>query len=103
MSKRYVWQNIDNNKVKPTSDDWWPIKKQRKKLATKFASHQQSGRYVHIMDDEMFNTILQMLESNTDIQMAKTIIWNSKINDEQVKILINKHCRILLNNDEDDK
>jgi len=94
---KYVWQTIDINKQKTIDYSEWPIKKQRKKLATKFKSLQQSGRYVHVMDDEMLKTLLQMLESHTDIQIAKNIIWNSKMNEQQMRILINKYTSTILN------
>jgi hypothetical protein len=96
--QRYVWQQIKNEENKVIDYSNWKIKKQRKKLATKLASLQHSGRCVHVMDNNMFNTVIQMLNSisDTDIQMAKNIIWHSKMSNEHMSIFINKYCSTLL-------
>jgi len=100
MSKRFVWETksiLTATSEKNYTD--WKVKKQRKKLSKKLRSIQTPGRYIHVMDDDMFNTVIQMLESktDTDIQMAKDIILNSKMKEHHMDILISRHYSIILN------
>jgi len=100
MSPRYVWQRRQADDTKKEIEYMnWSIKKQRKKLSKQLRSIQSPGRYVHIMDDDMFNTVIQMLESktDTDIQMARDIILNSKMKEHHMNLLIARHCSIILN------
>ena len=101
MNQRYVWQQRKNDDDKKLFDySNWEVKKQRKKLSKKLKSIQIPGRYIHVMDDEMFNTVVQMLESktDTDIQMARDIIFNSKMKEHHMNLFISRHCSVILNN-----
>lgn len=99
MNPRYVWQQRKSSDDKITIDyNNWGIKKQRKKLSKKLRSIQAPGRYIHVMDDDMFNTVVQMLESktDTDIQMARDIIFNSKMKEHHMNLFIARHCSVIL-------
>jgi hypothetical protein len=100
MNQRYVWQqrkNDDDKKIFDYSN--WEVKKQRKKLSKKLKSIQIPGRYIHVMDDEMFDTVVQMLASktDTDIQMARDIIFNSKMKEHHMNLFISRHYSAILN------
>ena len=100
MSPRYVWKQRKSEKDKSIIEyNNWGIKKQRKKLSKKLRSIQTPGRYIHVMDDDMFTTVVQMLESktDTDIQMARDIILNSKMKEHYMNLFISRHCSIILN------
>ena len=51
------------------------------------------------MDDDMFETVVQMLESktDTDIQMARDIIYNSKMKEHHMNLFIARHYDVILN------
>jgi len=100
MNQRYVWQRRKNDDDKKIFDySTWEVKKQRKKLSKKLRSIQVPGRYIHVMDDEMFDTVNQMLESktDTDIQMARDIILNSKMKEHHMNLFISRYYSIILN------
>ena len=65
----------------------------RKNISKRLKANQQAGRYIHIMDDDMFSTVSQMIKSDdsTNREMAKDIIWKSKLSEEQMDYFINKH------------
>lgn len=101
MHPRYVWQQ---RKPKVEDDGFskyqsMEVKKQRKILSKKLRSIQVPGRYIHTMDDEMFDTVVQMLESktDTDIQMARDIIFNSKMKEHHMNLFISRHYSAILN------
>ena len=97
--QRYVWQQRKNdNDAKLVNYATLSIKKQRKTLSKKLRSIQVPGRYIHVMDDEMFDTVVQMLESktDTDIQMARDIIFNSKMKEHHMNLFIARHCSVIL-------
>ena len=66
----------------------------RKQVSKRLKTNQQAGRYIHIMDDDMFNTVRMMIESNdeTNKQMATDIILKSKMSEKQIDYFINKWC-----------
>lgn len=70
----------------------------RKNLSKKLRANQQSGRYIHIMDNDMFNTIKQMFKSedSSNRQMAKDIVWNSMLSEEQINYFITYHTYNLI-------
>lgn len=99
MNPRYVWQRRVDNDVKKENDYMnWGIKKLRKKLSKKLKSIQVPGRYIHVMDDDMFDTVVQMLDSrtDTDVQMARDIIFNSKMKEHHMNLFISRHCNVIL-------
>lgn len=100
MNPRYVWQQrVDNDTKKENDYMHWSAKKLRSKLSKKLKSIQAPGRYIHVMDDDMFNTVVEMLTSqtNTDIQMARDIILNSKMKEHHMNLFISRHYDIILN------
>jgi hypothetical protein len=82
------------------SNDLNPIEKTiksstaRKQVSKRFKANQQAGRYVHIMDNNMFNTVKMMFESadETNKQMATDIVLKSKMTEEQINYFVNKWC-----------
>jgi hypothetical protein len=96
-----VWQYGRQNDEEKKEIEYmnWSIKKQRKKLSKQLRSIQAPGRYIHVMDDDMFNTVIQMLESktDTDIQMARDIILNSKMKEHHMNLFISRHYSVILN------
>jgi hypothetical protein len=100
MSPRYVWQHRKNDdEIRTIQYSNWSVKKQRKALSKKLKSIQVPGRYIHVMDDDMFDTVVQMLESktDTDIQMARDIIFNSKMKEHHMNLFISRHNGVILN------
>lgn len=80
---------------KETVDAVKPIasKLARKKLSKLLKANQQSNRYIHIMDGDMFNTVSQMIKSDdsTNRRMAKDIILRSKMNKEQIDYFVTNY------------
>jgi hypothetical protein len=77
----------------------WYLKRKRKQLSKRLRALQQPDRHVHVMDDEMFESIKSMLES-TDIEdkkLAREIILKSKLTPGQISYFINNYCDELLN------
>lgn len=65
----------------------------RKKLSKLLKANQQAGRYIHIMDDDMFSTVNQMIKSDdsTNRRMAKDIILRSKLSKEQLDYFVTNY------------
>lgn len=65
----------------------------RKKLSKLLKANQQAGRYIHIMDDDMFSTVSQMIKSDdsTNRRMAKDIILRSKLSKEQLDYFVTNY------------
>ena len=87
------FQRAEGKLPKPTSS-----KLLRKGLSKRLKANQQSGRYIHIMDNDMFDTIQHMFKSKNinDKRMAKSIVWNSKLNEEQINYFVTYHPYSLL-------
>lgn len=66
----------------------------RKQLSKRLKANQQAGRYIHIMDDDMFNTVKMMIGSNdeTNKQMATDIVLKSRMTEEQINYFVDKWC-----------
>ena len=66
----------------------------RKQVSKRLKANQQAGRFIHIMDDDMFNTVKMMIESNdeTNKQMATDIVFKSKMNQKQIDYFVDKWC-----------
>lgn len=92
----YKWQKrIDrNNKLDP-NDFLYRFnsdKTARKLLSKKLNAIQtHPSRWIHEMDDEMLESISMMLKSEdeTNINMAKDIVFKSKLNYNQIRYLVN--------------
>ena len=65
----------------------------RKNLSKRLKANQQAGRYIHIMDDDMFNTVSQMIKSDdpTNRRMAKDIVLRSKLSKEQMDYFVTNY------------
>jgi hypothetical protein len=101
MNPNYTWQVKKDKYVKPTYYQQ-QIKTQRKQLNKKLKAIQtHPDRWIHEMDDEMFNTVCQMLRSQTetDIEMARDIIFKSKMSLKQIsEFTLNEYmCSTILN------
>jgi len=67
-------------------------KRMRKTLSKKLNALQTNpSRWIHEMDDDMLESISEMLKSddNTNINMAKDIVFKSKLNYNQIRYLVN--------------
>lgn len=64
----------------------------RKNLSKRLRANQYPGRYIHIMDEDMFNSVKQMIESDdlTNIEMAKDIIFKSKMCEDYINYFVKK-------------
>lgn len=82
------WFKRDIQSPKPMSS-----KLVRKNLSKRLKANQLSNRYTHIMDNDMFDTVQQMFKSEdkTNNQMAKDIVWNSRLSEEQMNYFITHH------------
>ena len=70
----------------------------RKTLSKKLNALQTNpSRWIHEMDDDMLESIGEMLKSNdnTNINMAKDIVFKSKLNYNQIRYLVNNFLYIL--------
>jgi len=73
-------------------------KRMRKTLSKKLNALQTNpSRWIHEMDDDMLESISEMLKSddNTNINMAKDIVFKSKLNYNQIRYLVNNFLYIL--------
>jgi hypothetical protein len=73
-------------------------KRMRKTLSKKLNALQTNpSRWIHEMDDDMLESISEMLKSddNTNVNMAKDIIFKSKLNYNQIRYLVNNFLYIL--------
>jgi 16S rRNA A1518/A1519 N6-dimethyltransferase RsmA/KsgA/DIM1 with predicted DNA glycosylase/AP lyase activity len=67
-------------------------KRMRKTLSKKLNALQTNpSRWIHEMDDDMLESISEMLKSddNININMAKDIVFKSKLNYNQIRYLVN--------------
>jgi 16S rRNA A1518/A1519 N6-dimethyltransferase RsmA/KsgA/DIM1 with predicted DNA glycosylase/AP lyase activity len=67
-------------------------KRMRKTLSKKLNALQTNpSRWIHEMDDDMLESISEMLKSddNTNVNMAKDIVFKSKLNYNQIRYLVN--------------
>ena len=67
-------------------------RRMRKTLSKKLNALQTNpSRWIHEMDDDMLESISEMLKSddNTNVNMAKDIIFKSKLNYNQIRYLVN--------------
>lgn len=100
----YSWQKRTdrNNKINP--DDFlyrYNSDKTARKLLSKKLNAIQThpSRWVHEMDDEMLESISMMLKSEdvTNRNMAKDIVFKSKLNYNQIRYLVNNFLYVLTN------
>lgn len=65
----------------------------RKNLSKRLKANQLSNRYIHIMDENMFDTIKQMFNSEDPASklMAKDIVLKSRLSEEQINYFVTKH------------
>lgn len=97
----YSYQNrqkwLDNKRL---NEDWLMSdkKKKRKTLSKRLKMQQNGGRHVHVLDDEMIENLCGMLNStdNDDIELAKEIIFKSKMSNEHITRFVNEHLYVLL-------
>lgn len=83
---------------KPELDPYiMELKKDRKKLAKKLRAQQQPGRYVHEVDDEMFENLCSMLDSidNENINLARDILYKSKLLERHITHLTNNYLYVM--------
>ena len=74
------------------------IKTTRKGLNKRLKANQLSNRYIHIMDEDMLNTIKQMFGSEDPANrlMAKDIVLKSRLTKEQIDYFVTKHLYSLI-------
>ena len=100
MNSGYVW-GLRQAERKKNSESvlYYEEKKLRKQAKKKLLSNQQPGRYVHIMDDEMFDSICGMLKSEDrrDKVMAHDIILSSKMSIDHMNYFIHNYSLMILN------
>lgn len=95
----YKWQQRNLN-TETMFKGYNSDKRLRKSLSKKLNAQQTNpSRWVHIVDDDMFESICEMLKSedNTNVNMAKDIVFKSKLTYTQIRHLVNKFCYILSN------
>ncbi len=71
----------------------------RKLLSKKLNAIQtHPARWIHEMDEEMLESVSMMLQSEdvTNRNMAKDIVFKSKLNYNQIRYLVSNHCYVLL-------
>ena len=100
MNSGYLWglkQSRREKNVRPLY--YYQDKKLRKQAKKKLSAIQQPGRYVHDMDNEMFDSVCEMLTSKDrrDKVMAHDIILSSKMNMEHMNYFIQNYYQIILN------
>ena len=72
-------------------------KKDRKKLSKKLRAQQQPGRYIHEVDDEMFENLCSMLDSvdNDNIDLAREILLKSKLLEKHISHITNNYLYVM--------
>jgi len=93
----FFWQRKQDKK-KDNFDDYYTTREKinrkylRKKLTTLFK------KKTHDVDDDMFETLTQMLASKNggDIEMAREIIFNSNLSNEQITKFVDDHSEVLI-------
>lgn len=99
MNSGYTWALRQQKRDKNTRTPYYyEEKKARKRLSKRLRSIQTAGRYVHIMDEEMFDSVCAMIGSKDrrDKVMAHDIILSSKMGIGQINYFIKNHTKILL-------
>jgi hypothetical protein len=101
----YSWQKrMDHNSKLDPPDFLYRYnsdKTARKLLSKKLNAIQtHPSRWIHEVDDDMLESISMMLKSEdkTNINMAKDIVFKSKLNYNQIRYLVSNHCYVLSNN-----
>lgn len=69
----------------------------KKQVNKRLTANQQAGRYIHVMDDDMFNSVKLMIESEdeTNKQMAIDIVLKSRMSKEHIDYFVSKHSQSL--------
>ena len=101
MNLNYFWQRKKDKQQQQVMDPWTEsFKRDRKTLSKKLNALRKQGEWIHEMDEDMFNAVCGMLdsESDSDIELAREIIFNSKIGYQHIIALTNnyKYCDLLL-------
>lgn len=100
MNLSYLWdiKQAQQNKNLRTPF-YYEERKQRKKAKKKLSAIQQPGRWSHDMDEDMFDSICEMLTSQDrrDKVMALDIILSSKMVLRHMDYFTQNHHQIILN------
>ena len=105
MNSGYLWglkQYKRDKNAKPIYH--FQDKKSRRQVKKKLSSIQQPGRYVHIMDDNMFDSVCTMLKSKDrrDKVMALDIILSNKMSLANMNYFIQNHSQTILHGVDED-
>jgi hypothetical protein len=87
----FKWQERKTN-TNQLYSGYMSDRRMRKTLSKKLNALQTNpSRWIHEMDDDMLESISEMLKSddNTNVNMAKDIIFKSKLNYNQIRYLVN--------------
>lgn len=91
--------NLSSTGTTYTTNNWfsWNNEEEIRKLKRKLHRIQKSGKWIHEMDDTMFNSVCKMLESEiqTDNDMARDIVFNSKMSLKYRSTLAETYCHKL--------
>lgn len=100
----YNWRKRTDRNNKINANDFlyrYNSDKTARKLLSKKLNAIQThpSRWIHEMDDNMLESISMMLKSEdeTNINMAKDIVFKSKLNYNQIRHLVSNHCYVLSN------
>jgi hypothetical protein len=104
MNSNYLWQRKQEQKQLSHSDPYKQhtfnnyVKAERKKLRKLLTRQIGSKPRTHNMDDEMYETVVNMLQSpnEADIEIAREIIYDSNISNRHLDKLATEHCEVLL-------
>ena len=100
MNSGYVWSLRQSKRDKNNKTPYYyEERKTRKRVKKKLSSNQQSSRYIHIMDNEMFDSVCTMLKSQDrrDKVMAIDIILNNKMSIDHMNYFIQNYSLMILN------
>ena len=99
MNINYFWQR-KQEKIQGEPRDILTdhFKAERKKLRKKLTRQVGSKPRTHDMDDEMYESVDRMLrsEDNSDIEIARQIIFDSNMSNKYLDKLATEHCSIVL-------
>jgi hypothetical protein len=99
MNINYFWQR-KQDKIQDEPRDRWSehLKAERKKLRKLLTRQVGDKPRTHDMDDEMYETVDRMLRSKdiADIEIARTIIYDSNISNKYLDKLATEHCNVVL-------
>lgn len=83
--------NLSSTGTTYTTNGWFTYNdsEQIRKLKRKLYRIQKSGKWVHEMDEEMFDSVCRLLKSEirADNEMAREIVFNSKMSTKQRSVL----------------